>query len=199
MDADAALAARLADDLEAAFPDVVRSHADRLYTVALHLLGDARDAEEVAQDAFIRAHRALRTYDQARIRELRLRGWLTAIAVRLARNRRRRLSDRRPPVTLDGTIDRPVEPLADSRHDPHASAARGETRRILEVALARLPAPLRTAVVLRHVAGLSVAETAHALGRPEATVRSDTFRGLARLRLLVGELDAPPVHLEAVR
>ena len=62
MDADAALANGLARDLDAAFPLLVADHQDRLYTIALRLLGDRRDAEEVAQDALVRAFRAMRGY-----------------------------------------------------------------------------------------------------------------------------------------
>ena len=59
MDSDTALANRLARDVDAAFPDLVTGHQDRLYTIALRLLGDRRDAEEVAQDALVRAFRAM--------------------------------------------------------------------------------------------------------------------------------------------
>src|SRR3954468_12042777 len=97
MDTDAALASRLAMDLEAAFPDLVDRHRDRLYTIALRLLGDRRDAEEVAQDALVGAFRAIQGYRPERTAELRLRPWLASITVNLARNRRRRADDRRPP------------------------------------------------------------------------------------------------------
>ena len=90
MDADVALAARLATDLDGSFRALVTAHEDRLYTIALRLLGDHRDAEEVAQDAFVRAYRAMAGYDADRIRQLRLRPWLASIVVNLSRNRRRR-------------------------------------------------------------------------------------------------------------
>ena len=113
MDTDAALAARLSRDLEAAFPDLVTEHQDRLYTIALRLLGDRRDAEEVAQDALVRAFRAMAGYPRDRTASLRLRPWLASIAVNLARNRRRRLDDRRPPnqlePLLDAGFDLPIE------------------------------------------------------------------------------------------
>src|SRR5881296_3390340 len=97
MDTDVALAKRLARDLDAAFPVLVDAHQDRLYTIALRLLGDRRDAEEVAQDTLVRAFRAMQGYGHDRIATLRLRPWLASIAVNLARNRRRRADDRRPP------------------------------------------------------------------------------------------------------
>ena len=97
MDNDAALAQHLARDVDAAFPVLVAGHQDRLYSIALRLLGDGRDAEEVAQDTLVRAFRAMHGYPRERIVELRLRPWLASIAVNLARNRRRRLDDRQPP------------------------------------------------------------------------------------------------------
>ena len=99
---DEQLCDALARDLDRAFESVVRDHQDRVFTIAFRLLGDPRDAEEVAQDAFVRAHRALAGYDAERIRALRLRAWLAAIVVNLARNRATR---RRPPASL--SIDRP--------------------------------------------------------------------------------------------
>ena len=73
MDADDRLIADLADDLDSAFEGLVLAHQDRLYTIALRMLGDRGDAEEAAQDALVRAYRALASYDRARIGQLRLR------------------------------------------------------------------------------------------------------------------------------
>jgi len=71
--ADAALIRRLAADLDAAFPTLVEDQQDRLFTIAVRVLGNRSDAEEAAQDAFVRAYRALAGYPAERIRELRLR------------------------------------------------------------------------------------------------------------------------------
>src|SRR5512135_2864132 len=97
---DIDLADRLAADLDGAFETLVRAHADRLYGIALRLTGDGSDAEEVAQDALVRAYRALAGYEAERIRSLRIRPWLAAIAVNLTRNRRRRVADRQPSLSL---------------------------------------------------------------------------------------------------
>ncbi len=87
MDTDEPLIAALADDLDGSFEALVLAHQDRLYSIALRMLGDPRDAEEAAQDAFVRAYRALAGYDAARIRELRLRPWLATIVLNLCRSR----------------------------------------------------------------------------------------------------------------
>jgi RNA polymerase sigma-70 factor (ECF subfamily) len=191
MDTDTALAHRLAANVEAAFPALVAAHQDRLYSIALRLLGDRRDAEEVAQDALVRAFRAMREYPRERVAALRLRPWLASIAVNLARNRRRRADDRRPPGSLEPLLEAGFDPPADGRAAPGTTADRRETARELAHALLQLTPAVRAAIVLRHVDGLSVAEVAEALGRPEGTVKAQVHRGLRELRAVL-EASAPP-------
>ena len=73
------LALDLAADLDAAFESLVRTFQDRLFSFALRLCGNREDAEEVAQDSFVRAYRALKTYPEERIRALSLQAWLYRI------------------------------------------------------------------------------------------------------------------------
>lgn len=181
------LPAQLAHDLDSAFPSLVAAHQDRLYTIALRLLGDRRDAEEVAQDALVRAYRAMAGYSPERTRSLRLGPWLAAITVNLARNKRRRHADRHPALALEPLVEAGFDLPTDAGSGPPVAAARRETRRELADALLDLPPALRAAVVLRHVDGLSVAETATALGRPEGTVKAQVSRGLEQLRRLLAE------------
>jgi RNA polymerase sigma-70 factor, ECF subfamily len=190
MDTDAALAGSLARDLEGGFPGLVEAHQDRLYTIALRLLGDRRDAEEVAQDALVRAFRAMQGYPHDRIAALRLRPWLASIAVNLARNRRRRADERQPPGQLEPMLDAGFDLAADGRAGPERRAERHEAQRELAVALLRLRPAVRAAVVLRHVDGLSVAETAEALGRPQGTIKAQVHRGLGELRAAL-DTDVP--------
>lgn len=212
MDTDIALAQRLARDVEGAFPALVADHQDRLYAIALRLLGDRRDAEEVAQDALVRAFRAMRNYPRDRVASLRLRPWLASITVNLARNRRRRHDDRQPPSSLEPMLDAGFDPATDTHTAPSTVADRRESQRDLAAALLRLTPAVRSAIVLRHVDGLSVSETAEALGRPEGTVKAQVHRGLRELRALLeatpsqfvaAPQPAPPAHLhpamEAVR
>ena len=191
MDTDAALASGLARDLDATFPRLVADHQDRLFTIALRLLGDRRDAEEVAQDALVRAYRAMRGYPRERVAELRLRPWLASIAVNLARNRRRRLDDRRPPGSLEPMLDAGFDLPADGRRGPAPTAERREAKLELAAALLTLTPAVRSAIVLRHVDGLSVAETAEALGRPQGTVKAQVHRGLRELRAALETSHAP--------
>jgi RNA polymerase sigma-70 factor, ECF subfamily len=190
MDSDAALARLLARDLERAFPRLVSEHQDRLYTIALRLLGDPRDAEEVAQDALVRAFRAMQGYPEDRVLALRLRPWLASITVNLARNRRRRLDDRRPPGSLEPMLEAGLDLPANGR-GPEAIAATRESGRELAAALLALGPSVRAAIILRHIDGLSVAETAEALGRPEGTIKAQVHRGLRELRGLLGAAPGP--------
>jgi RNA polymerase sigma-70 factor, ECF subfamily len=184
----AALTAALARDLDATFEALVVSQQDRLYTIALRMLGDPRDAEEVVQDAFVRAYRALGTYDRRRIEELQLRPWLTTIVLNACRNRTRR----RAPATvpLDGPDEERSRILVrDERPGPHDSAVRREAAHHWAALVAALPATYRAPIVLRHVDGLSYAEMSQALGRPEGTLKAQVHRGLALLRAAVERND----------
>src|SRR5688572_21681593 len=151
METDDGLAADLARDLDGSFDSLVLAHQDRLYTIALRMLGDARDAEEAAQDALVRAYRALATYDAERIRELRVRGWLTTIVLNLCRTRGLRRAGRgAPPLSLDGESAPAIEPSAPRRDTPAEVAERHAERERWGARLAELPRAYRAAIVLRH-------------------------------------------------
>jgi RNA polymerase sigma-70 factor (ECF subfamily) len=168
---DEALAARLAADLDGSFEALVSAHAGRLFSIALRFIGDRSDAEEAAQDAFVRAYQALAGYDEGRIRQIRLRPWLATIVLNVCRNRAR--------VKRVRTVELAFEPSAEPTVDPLARANEKETWALL---LATLPPAQRAAVVLRHVDGLSYTQMAEALGRPEGTLKAQVHRGLAALR-----------------
>jgi RNA polymerase sigma-70 factor (ECF subfamily) len=177
---DPTLAEALARDLDAAFEQVVHAQADRCYAIALRVLGNPHDAEEVAQDALVRAYRALAGYEPTRIRDLRLRPWLATIVVNLCRNRARR--GRVTTTPLDGLAEIGREPAAPVEHGPVAVAEQVAEREHLARLLATLPERYRIPVVLRHVDDLSYAELAEVLGRPEGTLKAQVHRGIAMLR-----------------
>ncbi len=183
MDTDSQLIAALARDLDGSFEALVLAHQDRLFSIALHMLGDARDAEEAAQDALVRAYRALASYPAERIAELRLRPWLATIVLNLCRSRvGRRAAGGRPPLSLDAAEPGTLEPPTDERSGPAATVDRRDAHRAWADLLLTLPPAYRSAVVLRHVDGLSYPEVATALDRPEGTVKAQVHRGLAMLR-----------------
>jgi RNA polymerase sigma factor (sigma-70 family) len=177
---DTTLADDLARDLDGSFETLVRTHVDRCYSIALRVLGNPHDAEEVTQDALVRAYRALGGYEPSRIRELRLRPWLATIVVNVCRNRVRRHPVATTP--LEPLVDAGHEPAADRRTDPAAIAGQGADREQLAALLGALPDRYRIPVVLRHVDDLSYAELAEVLGRPEGTIKAQVSRGLAMLR-----------------
>jgi RNA polymerase sigma factor (sigma-70 family) len=165
------LCIRLADDLEGAFPDLVEAMRDDLYAGLRRLHGG--EAEDLAQEALIRAFRALREYEPDRIRSMQLRAWVWTIALNLGRNHARDRARRPTPVELE------------DRHgidDPEPVDATAWHRR-----LGLLSPAQRRAVVLRHVVGLSPSEIAVVTGRPEGTVKADVSRGLVRLRSILEE------------
>jgi RNA polymerase sigma-70 factor (ECF subfamily) len=183
MDTDSTLIDALAADLDGSFEALVLAHQDRIYSIALRVLGDPRDAEEAAQDAFVRAYRALGGYDGARIRELRLRPWLATIVLNLCRSRlARRPQAARTTLSLDLALPGELEPRTDDAHGPAAASAARATALEWANLLLSLPPAYRSAVVLRHVDGLSYPELALALDRPEGTVKAQVHRGLALLR-----------------
>jgi RNA polymerase sigma-70 factor (ECF subfamily) len=173
------LSAHLAADLDGHFEHLVRTYQDRLYSFALRLTGSRQDAEESTQDAFVRAYRALQGYAEDRRRALRLRPWLYQITLNVVRNRVRR------PMLVTVAVDGPVGNGLAARSDerPEHLALLTETQSQLATALARLPRRYATAVVLRHVQGLSYAEVAEVLDQPVGTTKSDVHRGLRLLRV----------------
>ncbi len=183
MDSDSPLAAALADDLDGSFEALVLAHQDRLYSIALRVLGDPGDAEEAAQDGLVRAYRAMAGYDAARIRELRLRPWLATIVLNLCRSRlARRPARTRGALSLDVPLPGDLEPRADERRGPAATTDARSAAQDWAGLLLTLPPAYRSAVVLRHVDGLSYPDLALALDRPEGTVKAQVHRGLAMLR-----------------
>jgi RNA polymerase sigma factor (sigma-70 family) len=164
---DAEIQSALISNRDLGFTMLVRRFQPGIYSGALRLTHRHEDAEEVAQDAFLRAYRALEKYDDDRVRELRLQGWLWTIALNLCRTRAARPRSETPGLTeiVDWTTD---STLID--YD--------SWNRLLE----RLSIDQRNAVVLRHVVDLSIADIVAATGRPEGTVKTDISRGLARLR-----------------
>jgi RNA polymerase sigma-70 factor (ECF subfamily) len=171
------ICARLAKDLDDGFAVLVRHEERVVYSVALRVTGTHQDAEDLAAETFLRAYRALRGFSSDRVRELRPRPWLLTITINTWRNTLRDRA-RRPATVL--TADLP-ECGADGA-GVEQLAERAEVQRELGALLARLPAPQRAAVVLRHVAGMSICEVAEALGCPEGTAKSHVSRGLAALR-----------------
>jgi RNA polymerase sigma-70 factor (ECF subfamily) len=186
---DAEICRRLATDLDRGFVDLVAAYGRIVLTVAARASSATADAEDLAAEAFLRAYRALRGYDAARLSELQVRPWLVTIVLNVARNARRDASRRPRTDTLGG------HEVAATTRDAADLAASAAARAELAGRLAALPAKQRTAVVLRHVVDLPIAEIAVVLECPEATARSHVARGLAALRAAYGGRDSKAVGL----
>jgi RNA polymerase sigma-70 factor (ECF subfamily) len=158
------------------FEIIMRRYNQRLYRAARAILGDEAEAEDVMQEAYVRAYEHLAQFGG----RARFSTWLTKIAVHeaLARARRRRRFE-----SMDAGSDA-EEFLAEPAHapDPERSASDREIHRIVEDAVEALPESFRAVFVLRAVEEMSVAETAECLDLPEETVKTRLFRARARLQ-----------------
>lgn len=165
----------LAGDTEA-FGTLVDRHYDRCARIAFRILGNREDAEEAVQDAFLRAYRALSSYED---RE-RFVAWLTRILVNQCRTLRAK-TDRREAVFADD-----VDPDYAPHHDRVAASA--EIWPDLDRALALLPAEQREAVVLRYGDDLTFEEMARITGAGESALKMRVQRAFVRLRAILQEV-----------
>jgi RNA polymerase sigma-70 factor (ECF subfamily) len=173
-DSDQQLVERVQAGDKAAFDLLVRKYQHRVLKLVSRFVPDAAEAEDVAQEAFIKAYRALASFrgDSA------FYTWLYRIAINTAKNAL--VSNRRRPVDFDLDLQDPEQ------YDRHARLRDGDTpegvllteeiRNVVERAMEQLPEDLRTAIVLRELEGLSYEEIAEAMDCPVGTVRSRIFR-----------------------
>ena len=177
-DAELAALARQGDG--AAFRVIMQRHNRRLYRAARAVLHDDAEAEDVVQEAYVRAFAALGDFRG----DSSLATWLTRIALNEALGRLRR---RRPTVEIETFDARPEArvipfPLMSPDMNPEQAAARQDVRRLLERAIDGLPEPFRVVFVLRDVEELSIEETAAQLGLRPETVKTRLHRARRRLR-----------------
>jgi RNA polymerase sigma factor (sigma-70 family) len=161
-----------------AYELLMRQHEQAAFRAAFLILGSAADAEDVAQEAFVKAFRALGRFRTG----APFRPWLLRIVGNEARNHRR-ASGRRDFHHFRAVLLEPVGPP----ETPDEQLLRGEERRRLFATVNRLPSAERVAIVARYVAGLSDAEAAALLRVPRATLKMRAWRGLQRLRRELGE------------
>lgn len=179
---DAELVGRILARDAAAARFLTTRNNQRLFRAAWSILADRAEAEEAVQDGYLKAFAALPAFRG----EAQLSTWLTRIVVNEALERRRKTGRRRRQLESQGVgfIDSYREALmrgSEPPQSPEQAVMRAELARVIETAIGRLPEVFRPAFVLREIEGLSVAETAAALGLAEATVRTRLHR--ARLRL----------------
>ena len=182
------LTADLARDLDGTFERLVLDYQDRLYGFALRFCGNREDAEEVAQDALVRAYRALQTYPPERVRSLALRAWLYQIVLNVARNKYRRKRHKTisfesagRPSAGDGDAI-PFDPPARHEDRPDRRFEKRRERKDIATLVAGLPSRFREPLILRYVEGLPIAEVASVLKQPLGTAKSNVHRAINALR-----------------
>jgi RNA polymerase sigma-70 factor (ECF subfamily) len=168
---------------ETAYEWIVREHQESVFRLAYLFLGDADEAEDAAQETFIRAYRMLKTFDTTRP----LRPWLLRIAANLANNRRRAAG--RYFAMIRRWVFAFPEP---SLHVETESSQRWEAQTLWQ-AVQRLDPKDQEVIYLRYFLELSVNETSEVLNVEAGTVKSRLHRALERLRGVV-EQDYPLLH-----
>jgi RNA polymerase sigma-70 factor (ECF subfamily) len=173
-DNDQQLVQRVQKGDKAAFDLLVLKYQHRVLKLVSRFVSDAADAQDIAQEAFLKAYRALPSFrgDSA------FYTWLYRIAINTAKNAL--VSNRRRPVDFNLDLQDPEQ------YDRHAKLKEVDTpegvllteeiRQVVERAMQQLPDDLRTAIVLREIEGLSYEEIAEAMDCPVGTVRSRIFR-----------------------
>jgi RNA polymerase sigma factor (sigma-70 family) len=175
---DERLAERAAKGDRAAFEALVTRHRQAVYRLCWSATGNPADADDAAQETFVRLFRSLSSYDASRpfAPWLRKIAWNTSMSVyRDARSGVPRVPESEAPEA------------ADPSPDPSAAAERKQEAGRVAEAMAVLPAELRTVLVLRAVEGLSYAEIAESAGIPPGTVMSRLSRARERLAVLLGK------------
>jgi RNA polymerase sigma factor (sigma-70 family) len=167
-----------------AYAEIVRRYQQLAFRTAYVVTGHAEDAEDAAQEAFVKAYRALPQFTSG----LPLRPWLLRIVANEARNRRRS-AGRASGLVVRVSQDRPS---VDAAPSAEAALLASETRTSLLEAIGQLRDDDRRVIACRYFLDLSEAETAEVLDLPRGTVKSRLSRALARLRLALTATDPPP-------
>jgi RNA polymerase sigma-70 factor, ECF subfamily len=178
-DAEAVARARAGD--REGFRLLVDRHSRPLFRLAYRMTGNEQDAEDVVQEAFLRAYRGLDRFED----RSQVSSWLYRIAANCAydvlRARQRHAERFEEPAAEDDSLDLAVS--ADP--GPDRLAQGGEVRQRVDVALARMSPRERSAFVLRHFEGRSIEEIGHALDIDESAAKQSVLRAVRKVRLVL--------------
>src|SRR5262245_30273864 len=167
----------------AAFEQLIIRHERRVFTLAMKLLGSTEDAQDAAQEVFLRVFKYIHRFDPHKP----LEPWLMQTTVNVCRNigrdRQRRWNTF--PVAVESEAELPI---AHETRDPHAGLAEDQEKQMLWKALDCLPEKERLAVILRDINGLKTSEVAIILGSSETTVRSQVSRARVRMKEAIDQM-----------
>jgi RNA polymerase sigma-70 factor (ECF subfamily) len=172
----------------AAWEEIVQRHHRRIYNICYRFAGDDDDAQDLAQEVFIKMYRTLNTYDSSKGAFMT---WVTTITRNLLVDHFRKTKGDRLTDSLDSAPSEhedamPLsEQIADRSLPPDAQVQSRETRQFVHQALQRLSPELREAVILRDLQDMDYRDIATALKVPEGTVKSRINRGRAELARLL--------------
>jgi RNA polymerase sigma-70 factor (ECF subfamily) len=160
-----------------AYGELIRRNQDYIYNAVYHLVGSVPDAEDLAQDVFVKAFKAI---DRFR-RQSKFSTWLYGIMLNTVRNHWRR---KRTIYSLDagGDEDSPSPDPESDADGPAEMAQRRERVRAVRQAIGRISEDLREILVLRDLQGLTYEELQEALDLPAGTVKSRLYRARAALK-----------------
>ena len=165
---------------ERAFELLVHHHAQYVYNLALRLVNDPNDAEDLAQEAFVRTWKAIENFRF----EASFRTWLYRIVTNLCYDRLPKLKRELVALEIDETID-----LPDNYSGPERSLLTKELREDLHSAIEELPESYRLLITLRHLQEMSYAEIADVTMQPLGTVKTGIFRARQLLRKRIEQFE----------
>jgi RNA polymerase sigma-70 factor (ECF subfamily) len=160
---------------QVAWEQIVRQHWRKVFNLAYKFVGRHDEAEDLAQDIFLKIFKALHTFD----RRANFQTWLISISRNLCIDHYRSVRKERETMARDVDASE-LMPVSRER-SPYGQLEQLDLRQIIRRALAELPATLREAVVLRDLKEFSYQEIADQLGLPEGTVKSRINRGRLEL------------------
>jgi len=165
----------------AAFEEIIIRYERRVFGLAMKLLGSSDDAQDAAQDVFLRVFKYIHRFDIGKPIE----PWLMQMTVNVCRNIGR--SRQRRWDTFPATVE-PDIAMAPESSDPQAGLREEQERQMLWKALDCLPEKERLAVILRDINGLTTAQVARVLGSSETTVRSQVSRARVRMKVAIDQM-----------
>lgn len=183
---DADLIARAAEGDRSAFVTLVERHRAMVYRVAFQYVGNHHDADDIAQDVFIKVHRSLSGFR----RDSQFTSWLYRVAMNTCIDHGRR---RTAVFSLDGGEEKTAFEIPAAEPGPEQRAYAGEVRQAVEAAVDDLPPQQRLVFTMRHFEGMKLIDIADALGIAEGTVKRQLHSAVHRLRRALKSVRGPAI------